>query len=172
VTNLCNLIWPLVLVVSLIHYHCWVYHAFLTLSVVWGEWSDLRPGRLTPRVRAVSIHFIGHRLGSRAGLDAGAKKKNPNCRCRELNPGRPACNWRNWYIFKHWTSQSSLCALQISIWTPLVARHTSRLYSLYFSHICGVDLTLNIDLHNVTLLDMVKDFIHGSAEKNHLFLSV
>jgi hypothetical protein len=37
--------------------------------------------------------------------------------------------WRNQYIFDHWTSQI-LCARYISIWAPLVVRHTSRWYSL------------------------------------------
>jgi len=33
---------------------------------------------------------------------------------------------RNRYIFKYWTSQSSLCAQWISIWAPLVVQHTYR----------------------------------------------
>jgi len=32
------------------------------------------------------------------------------------------------YIFKHWISQSFLCAQWISIWAPLLAWHTSRWY--------------------------------------------
>jgi hypothetical protein len=33
------------------------------------EWSDSRPGRFTPRERAVGTHWIGGWVGSRAGLD-------------------------------------------------------------------------------------------------------
>jgi len=39
--------------------------------------------------------------------------------------------WRCRYIFKHWTSRSSLCAQQVSIWAPSVARHWSRWYSVF-----------------------------------------
>jgi len=37
---------------------------------------------------------------------------------------QPRVYRRNGHIFKHWTSQSLLCAQHTSICAPLVARHT------------------------------------------------
>jgi hypothetical protein len=43
--------------------------AFLTSTLVRGEWSASRPGRLTPGERGPRTHCIGGRMGPRAGLD-------------------------------------------------------------------------------------------------------
>jgi len=49
-------------------------------------------GQLHLQGKAPGTHWIGDRVGPRAGLDAVAKrKKSHNCTCEELNPGRPAC---------------------------------------------------------------------------------
>jgi hypothetical protein len=48
---------------------------FLTLALVGGQWSALRPRRFTPGEIAPGTHCIGGRVGLRAGLDAVKKKK-------------------------------------------------------------------------------------------------
>jgi hypothetical protein len=50
-------------------------HAFLTAALDGGVWSDLRPG----------IHRIGDWVGSRYGLDAVVKRKNPYS-CKKSKP--------------------------------------------------------------------------------------
>jgi len=46
--------------------------------------TALPPGKVLPGTR-----YIGGWMGSRASLDAVAKRKNP-CLCRESNFGRPS----------------------------------------------------------------------------------
>jgi hypothetical protein len=58
-------------------------HAFLTSTLVGGEWSASRPGRFTH-----DTHWIGVRVGPRAGLDAVVKRKIPNP-CQKSNPRTP-----------------------------------------------------------------------------------
>jgi hypothetical protein len=48
---------------------------FLTLALVGGQWSALRPCLFTPGEIAPGTHWIGGWLGLRAGLDAVKKKK-------------------------------------------------------------------------------------------------
>jgi hypothetical protein len=46
---------------------------------------------LLTKEKGPGTHWIGDRVGPRAGLDAVAnRKKSHHCRFRELNPGRPA----------------------------------------------------------------------------------
>jgi hypothetical protein len=52
------------------------------------EWSASRPGRFTPREKALAIHWIGGWVGPRAVLDAVVKRKIPSPR-RESNPRAP-----------------------------------------------------------------------------------
>jgi len=47
----------------------------LTSALDGGEWSPSRPGRFIPGVRAPSTHCVGGWAGSRAELDAVAKRK-------------------------------------------------------------------------------------------------
>jgi hypothetical protein len=67
-------------------------YIILTSALDGGEWSASRLGHFTPGERAPGTHFIGGWVGPRAGLDAVAKSKFPQCSCRELNPGRQAHN--------------------------------------------------------------------------------
>jgi hypothetical protein len=60
----------------------------LTSALDGGEWSASRPGRFTPRVRALGTHWIGGWVGPRAVLDAVVKRKIPSPR-RESNPRTP-----------------------------------------------------------------------------------
>jgi hypothetical protein len=62
----------------------------LNLGTRW-TWSASCPGRFTPRERTPSAHWIGGGVGPNAGLDAVAKRKNPNP-YRESNPACSACN--------------------------------------------------------------------------------
>jgi hypothetical protein len=58
-------------------------------SVLHGvEWSASSRGRFIPGEKAPGTHWIRW-VGSRAGLDVEAKKKNP-CPCGGSNAGRPA----------------------------------------------------------------------------------
>jgi hypothetical protein len=50
-----------------------------------GEWSGARTGRFAPEEIAPAIHWIGGRVGPRAGLDAVEKRKS-SCRYRESDP--------------------------------------------------------------------------------------
>jgi hypothetical protein len=50
----------------------------LTSALDGGEWSASRPGRLTPRERALGTHWIGGWVGPRAVLDAMVKRKIPS----------------------------------------------------------------------------------------------
>jgi hypothetical protein len=43
---------------------------FLTSALDGGEWLASRPGRFTAAERAPVTHWIGGRVGPRAGLDA------------------------------------------------------------------------------------------------------
>jgi len=52
-------------------------HPFLTSGLEGGEWSTSRPGRFTPGEKSPGTHRIGGWVGTRAGLDAVAKRKNP-----------------------------------------------------------------------------------------------
>jgi hypothetical protein len=51
--------------------------AFLTFSLVEGEWSASRPGRFTPRESALGTHRIGGWVGPRGGLDTVVWEKFP-----------------------------------------------------------------------------------------------
>jgi hypothetical protein len=57
----------------------------LTSALDGGEWSASRPGRFTPRERALGTNWIRGWLGPRAVLDALVKRKIP-IPCRESNP--------------------------------------------------------------------------------------
>jgi hypothetical protein len=60
----------------------------LTSALDGGEWSTSRPGRFTPRERALSTHWIGGWVGPKSVLDAVVKRKIPSSR-RESNPKTP-----------------------------------------------------------------------------------
>jgi hypothetical protein len=47
----------------------------ITLALDGGEWLASRPGRFTPRKRALGTHWIGGWLSPRAGVDAIDKRK-------------------------------------------------------------------------------------------------
>jgi hypothetical protein len=47
----------------------------LTSALAGGEWSASRPGRFTPRERALGTHWIGGWVDLRAGLDDVEKRK-------------------------------------------------------------------------------------------------
>jgi hypothetical protein len=49
----------------------------------------------------------------------------------------------NRYIFKHWASQSFLCAQNISVWALLVARCSSRPHSVYCQVLASIYFTYN-----------------------------
>jgi hypothetical protein len=53
-------------------------HTFLSSALDGGEWSASRPGRFTPRERALGTHWIGGWLDPRAVLDAVVKIKIPS----------------------------------------------------------------------------------------------
>jgi hypothetical protein len=60
------------------HWGVEVYlHAFLT-SVLVGNECMFTPRPLYPRVKAPGTHWIGDRVGPRAGLDAVVKRKIPD----------------------------------------------------------------------------------------------
>jgi hypothetical protein len=62
----------------------------LTSAVDGGEWSASLPGRaLPPEKGPPGTHWIGDWVGSRAGMDVGARRKILY-RCRGSNPDRPA----------------------------------------------------------------------------------
>jgi hypothetical protein len=44
-------------------------HTLLTSALDGGEWSVSRPGRFTSKDRTPGTHWIGGKVGSRAGLD-------------------------------------------------------------------------------------------------------
>jgi hypothetical protein len=48
---------------------------FLTSALDGSEWSASHPGCFIPRERAPGTHWIGSRVGLRAGLDTGEKRK-------------------------------------------------------------------------------------------------
>jgi hypothetical protein len=62
---------------------------FLTTAVGGGEWSASRPRRFIHGERARGTHWIGGRMGPRAGLDAVEKRKISRI-CRKSNHGRSA----------------------------------------------------------------------------------
>jgi hypothetical protein len=68
----------------------WRYSAThsLTSALDGGEWSVARPGRFTPRERALDTHWIWGWVGLSAGLDMVSKRKIPSP-CRESKPGHP-----------------------------------------------------------------------------------
>jgi len=63
-------------------------HALLTSVLHAAEWSASGYGRFTPGERAPALLWIGGWVGTRADLDAVAKRKSL-CPCREPNSGRP-----------------------------------------------------------------------------------
>jgi hypothetical protein len=64
-----------------------IAHTFLTSALDGGEWSASRPGRFTPRERALGTHWMGGWVGPRAVLDM-VKRKIPSPR-QESNPRTP-----------------------------------------------------------------------------------
>jgi hypothetical protein len=60
-------------------------HAFLTSALDGGEWSATRPGRFTPKDRALGAHWIESWVGPRAVPDAVVKRKIPSCWCLTFN---------------------------------------------------------------------------------------
>jgi hypothetical protein len=50
-------------------------YVFLTSALVGDEWSASRLGRLTPGERAPDTHWVGRRVGPRAGVDDVEKRK-------------------------------------------------------------------------------------------------
>jgi hypothetical protein len=60
----------------------------LTSTLDGGEWSTSRPGRSTPKERALANHWIGGWAGPRSGLDTVVKRKIPSPR-QESNPRTP-----------------------------------------------------------------------------------
>jgi hypothetical protein len=68
-----------------------LFHIFLTLALVGGEWSTSRPYRFTPRETAPGTQWIGGWVAPRASLDDVEKKKFLTLPGLELRPlGRPA----------------------------------------------------------------------------------
>jgi hypothetical protein len=66
-------------------------HTSLTLTLYGSVWLASRPGRFTLEEGAPSTHWIGDRVGPRAGLDAVVKwKKLFSFPCLRSNPGRPS----------------------------------------------------------------------------------
>jgi hypothetical protein len=61
----------------------------LTPALDGDEWSASRPGRFTPRKRAIGTHWIGGWVGPRAVLDAVVKRKIPSPPPRESKPRTP-----------------------------------------------------------------------------------
>jgi hypothetical protein len=59
---------------------------FLTSALVGGEWSASRPFRFTPGERVSGTHWIGGRVGPRAGLDYMEKRKFLTLPGLELRP--------------------------------------------------------------------------------------
>jgi len=53
------------------------FHTFLTSTPDGGEWLAPRSGRFSPGEGASSTLWIEGWMGSRAGLDAVEKKRNP-----------------------------------------------------------------------------------------------
>jgi hypothetical protein len=66
----------------------WMYSAThsLTSALEGGEWSDSRPGRLTPKEKAPGVHWIGGWVDPRAGLGAMEKRKIPSSPPLPSNP--------------------------------------------------------------------------------------
>jgi hypothetical protein len=62
---------------------------FLTSVLDRDEWSVPRPGRLTPGKRASGTHWIGGKVGPRAGLDAVQKRKGLSL--EEIEPQPVTC---------------------------------------------------------------------------------
>jgi hypothetical protein len=68
-------------------------HISLASALAGDEWSASRPGCFTPRERAPGTHWIGGRVGPRAGLDDVEEIKFLTLPGLELWPlGRPACS--------------------------------------------------------------------------------
>jgi hypothetical protein len=57
----------------------------MTSALDGGEWSASRPGRFTPRERALVTYWIGGWVGPKVGLNAVVKRKITSPR-RDLNP--------------------------------------------------------------------------------------
>jgi hypothetical protein len=65
-------------------------HIFLTSALVGGEWLASRPHGFTPGESAPGTHWIGGRVGRRAGMDDVEKRKLLTLPGLELRPlGRP-----------------------------------------------------------------------------------
>jgi hypothetical protein len=64
-----------------------------------GKWLLPCPGRYIPGNIASGIHWIGDRLGLRAGTYP--IQKTINLPLWELNPGRPASRYTDWAILTH-----------------------------------------------------------------------
>jgi hypothetical protein len=90
----------------------------VTSALDGGEWSASRPGRFTPRERALGTHWIGGWVGPRAVLDAVVKRKIPSP-CRESNPRTPivqpvAQRYTDWAITALLLSPVSIIIIIIS----------------------------------------------------------
>jgi hypothetical protein len=60
-------------------------HAFLTLALDGDEWSASPPIHFTPREKDPGTHWTRGRLGSRASMNAVAKREY-HCPCPKSNP--------------------------------------------------------------------------------------
>jgi hypothetical protein len=86
-------------------------HAFLTSALDGGEWSASRLCRFTPSERAPGTHWIGGWVGSRAFLDAVAKRKIPSpAENRTLEPrsSSPQCSAIPTELFEDYKLKSFL----------------------------------------------------------------
>jgi hypothetical protein len=63
--------------------------AFLTSALDGGEWSDSRSSRLIHWEMAPGTHWLGSRVGPRAGLDSVEKKKTLPLPVIEPRPSTP-----------------------------------------------------------------------------------
>jgi hypothetical protein len=61
-------------------------HVFLPSALVEDEWSASRPDLFTPGEMAPATHWIGGRVGSRAGLDNVERRKRLPLLGLELRP--------------------------------------------------------------------------------------
>jgi len=61
-------------------------HAFVTLPLDGGEWSDLSPRPLYLQEKKTGIHLTGSWMGLRVGLDTVAKIKIPSSPLAGIEP--------------------------------------------------------------------------------------
>jgi hypothetical protein len=63
-----------------------IYHIFLNLELVGGEWSASRLGRFIPRERAPGTHWTAGSVDPRAALDDLEKRKSLTLPGLEFRP--------------------------------------------------------------------------------------